>query len=509
MLSSPSIESSHSSHPAHTLGSDLCSLLRQGVQLYPDKTAVLYQGAEYSYFTLALATHHLQRQFAAQGITRGTMVGITLPSSPVFLATVFALAALGACVLPLSPSRPPQQRAQLANKYRIQKLLVNHASQALEGLHVLVLADLNIDAEEAQRFQQSAPAQPDASLADAPWFVALSSGTSESPKGVALTQAQSLIRVEQSLLTWDANTRTIPFDLSMGAGIFPALRTLAHGGTLLFIENADFDNDFASYVNRHQATHILLSPWMAAKLIQQLHGRKLAMPSLQYLWLGGGHCSSEVLQGLLDRATLNVWVKYASVETGVIAGVHAKDALLNPGLSGKLGPWVQARVQDVDGSVLAEGQSGLLSFRSAGWPSRYAVDEDNAAGAFSGGWYCSEDIGRLGADRSIYVEGRAGGALNFGGIRIQPEFVEEALAKQLNILDCAATEQRQADGNVHLIIAICAADSAKQAQILALLDQLLPSSQRIVKQVAVVAQILRTGMGKVARQQMRVLLEKA
>lgn len=295
----------------------------------------------------------------------------------------------------------------------------------------------------------------------------------------------------------------------MGAGIFPALRTLAHGGTLLIIDNADFDNDFASYVNRHQATHILLSPWMAAKLIQQLHGRKLAMPSLQYLWLGGGHCSNEVLEGLLERATPNVWVKYASVETGVIAGVHAKEALRTPGLSGKLGPWVQARVQGVDGSVLAEGQSGLLSFRSAGWPSRYVVDEDNAAGAFSGDWYCSEDLGRLGSDRSIYVEGRAGGALNFGGVRIQPEFIEDALAKQLNILECAACEQRQPDGNVHLIIAICTADSAKQAQILALLDQLLPSSQRIVKQVTVVVQILRTGMGKVARQQMRVLLEKA
>lgn len=187
MLSTPLTESQPSPTAQNTLGPDLCSLLRQGAQLDPSKTAVLYQGAEYSYFTLALATHHLQRQFAAQGITRGTMVGITLPSSPVFLATVFALAALGACVLPLSPNRPIQQRIELAKKYRIQKLIVNHASQALANWHVLVLDNLHIDAEEAQLYQESARAQPDASLADAPWFVALSSGTTDNPKGVALT----------------------------------------------------------------------------------------------------------------------------------------------------------------------------------------------------------------------------------------------------------------------------------------------------------------------------------
>jgi acyl-CoA synthetase (AMP-forming)/AMP-acid ligase II len=501
--------STDANNSGNILGPDICALLRQGAAQYPAATAVIHQNHAYSYLTLAVAAHHLQLQFAAQGIQRGMLVGITLPPSPVFLATIFALAAIGACALPLSPSRDPNQRIELANKFGIHRLVVNQHEQALEGWPALVLDNLHLDEQDLLSYQQSSSLVPDASLADAAWFVVLSSGTTSNQKGVALTQTQSLTRIGQSALIWDRHTRTIPFEMSMGAGLFPALRTLAHGGTLLLMENADFDNNFADYVNRHQATHILLSPWMAAQLVQQLQGRKLAMPSLRYLWLGGGHCPQDVLSSLLERATPNVWVKYASVETGVIAAASASEALRTPGLSGKLGAWVEARTQQEDGTVLAAGQPGLLSFRSIGWPSRYQADADNASGSFSNGWYCTQDYGRLGPDGSVYVEGRAQGALNLGGIRIQPEFLEDAIAKQLKIIDCAAVDLRLTDGRSEIVIAVTAADASKSAHILALLAQELAASPLISKRVAVVPKILRSGMGKVARQQMRLALESA
>ncbi len=508
-MMSPASPNLPTAKPAAAFGTDLCALLRQGAALYPDKAAVIHQNSPTSYFTLAIAAHHLQKKFANQGIARGMVVGITLAPSPVFLATIFALAALGACAMPLSPSRTPAQRLELARKFGIQQLIVNQLDQALQGWPVLVLDNLHLEEKDLQSYQQSAALTPDTSLADAAWFVLLSSGTTSNQKGVALTQAQSLTRIGQSALVWDSNTRTIPFEMSMGAGLFPALRTLAHGGTLLLMENADFSTDFAGFVNQHQATHVLLSPWMAAQLVQQLEGRKLAMPTLAYLWLGGGHCPQDVLTSLLERATPNVWLKYASVETGVIAAIHASEALRTPGLSGKLGAWVEARTQHEDGAVLPAGQPGLLSFRSVGWPSRYMVDADNATGSFKDGWYCTHDYGRLGADRTVFVEGRAQGALNLGGIRIQPEFLEDVIAKQLKILDCAAIDLRLADGRSEIVVAITAADASKKAQILALLAQELAASSLIAKRVAVVPQIFRSGMGKIARQQMRLALESA
>jgi long-chain acyl-CoA synthetase len=478
----------------------IAGLLHAALNSVPDAPAVIYRNAEVSHLMLAAAAHRLQTRFSSLGITRGTRIGLTLAPSPVFLATLLALARLGACGVPLSVSRPMAQRLTLARKFGIQGLIADDPAQALAGWPLVQVGDIGVDARDLEA-ARAAAASGDAGndMAGLPWFVALSSGTTDDPKGVGLTQAQAWTRIRQSALPWDRETRVIPYEMSLGAGLFPALRTLAAGGTVIVAEDSDFQAGFGSFVARHGGTHLLMSPWMASQLADQLAGRTHAMPSVRHLWIAGGHCPRDVLQALIERATPHVWLKYASVETGVVAAVPAREALATPGLSGRLGDWVEARVLDESGRLLDHGQSGLLSFRSQGWPTGYLVAQDNADPAFRDGWYCSKDYGRLGPDRELYVEGRSEGAINIAGVRIQPEFLEQALGEKLGVHECAVFELLQPDGATHLAVAVTATDAGQAGAIEMLLAGMLGAIPGLTVQVLTVAHIPRTRMGKALR----------
>ena len=487
--------------------SDISAILEHAVRQYPDAPAMVFQDAEVSYVTLAAAAHKLQQRFAAQGVGRGSRLGVTLAPSPVFLATLFALARLGACAVPLSAGRPLEQRLEMARKFDIQALIAEQAEQGFMGWPLIQVSDIGVGLEDfqaARAVQVRQAVEPKAELADLPWFVVLSSGTTDNPKGVALTQRQSLTRIRQSALVWNRQTRSIPYEMSIGAGLFPALRTLAVGGTVIVAQDSDFAGGFSSFVQRHQGTHLLLSPWMAAQLVAQLEGQRHAMPSLECLWISGGHCPREVLLALMERVTPHVWLKYASVETGIVAAIPAAQALQTPGLSAIVCDWVQAQVLDEDGAAVSQGQSGLLAFRAEGWPTGYWAEEDNQDQSFKDGWYRSKDYGRLGERGQLFVQGRAEGALNIAGIRVQPEYLEQLLCDKLGIGECAVLDVLLPDHAAALVVVVTQADAAKAVQIQTALAEQLGAMAKVNIRVKTIAQIPRIGLGKIARRALKV-----
>ncbi len=485
----------------------LFALLAQRVRTKPHDCAVVYRNEDISYLALATGALKLVDALQAQGIGPGRKVGLAFASSPLALMLLFALARLGACVVPLSLGRDLAARAQIAQKFGVDLLIVENKDAHMPGWPLLQIDRVSIfpnDLRQTERLLAQDEAASYHALADMPWFVVLSSGSTGVPKGVALTQAQAWARIGQSLLPWTDSTRVLPYDLAIGAGLFPALRTLAAGGTVIITEDTDFKAGFALFATRHRATHVMSSPWMAAQLLEQLSEAKLAMPTVEYLWIAGGHCARRVLEGLMERATPNVWVKYASAETGVVAAAPARELLATPGLSGRLGSWIEADVVDEAGQALPVAQTGLLRFRAAGWPTAYAVAQDNEEAAFRDGWYHSKDYGRVLPNGYLIVEGRAEGLVNWAGMRVQAEYFEDLLCARLALKECAVFSLLNADGDSKLAVALLEQDAAKCEQVWPALMAHFSAVINDTCMVFVVPRIERTPMGKVARRQLQL-----
>ncbi len=484
----------------------LFSLLADRVRKKPDACAMVYRDQEISFLVLATGALKLAQVLQQQGVKAGSKMGWSFNTSPLAVMLLFAMARLGACVIPLSLGRDGASRAEIARKFGVELLVAENAASRLAGWPSLEIHKVSISVQEMQNTKQllaEQGEQANSGLADLPWFVVLSSGSTGVPKGVALTQAQTWTRIEQSVLPWTEATRVLPYDLAIGAGLFPALRTLAAGGTVIITEDSDFKAGLAEFATRHRATHVMSSPWMAAQLLEQLGDRRAAMPTVEFLWIAGGHCARSVLEGLIERATPNVWVKYASAETGVVAAASAHELLSTPGLSGRIGDWIEAGVVNEAGEPLPEGSSGLLRFRALGWPEAYADAQDNAEGAFRGGWYQSKDYGRILPNGYLIVEGRIEGLVNVAGMRVQAEFFEELLTTRLALKECAVFSVLQADGSSKLAVAVSRADAAKRDDVAALLMEHFKELTRDVCLVFELPTLPRTPTGKISRRQLQ------
>jgi acyl-coenzyme A synthetase/AMP-(fatty) acid ligase len=484
----------------------LFALLADRVRGNADAVAVIYRGKEISYLTLATGALKLANALQAQGIKAGDRVGFAFSSSPLAIMLLFALARLGVCVVPLSLMRDASSRTEIAKKFELQLMIAEGANARLPALASLEVQSVTISTQDLAQTRElltQVGAQDYQHLTSAPWFVVLSSGSTGVPKGVALTQAQAWVRIDQSTLSWNEHTRLLPYDLAIGAGLFPVLRTLHAGGTVIITEDSDFSGGFAEFATRHRATHVMSSPWMAAQLLEQLDDTPLQMPTVQYLWIAGGHCARHVLEGLLHKATPNVWVKYAAAETGVVASGRAEDLLQTPGLAGKIGDWIDAMVVDEAGHALAEGSVGLLRLRAPGWPEAYADAQDNAEGAFIDGWYTSKDYVQILPGRQLVVQGRAEGMVNVAGLRLPGEHFEELLMARLGLRECAVFSSLLPDGTNRLVVAVLREDMQHKEAVLELMKAQLDRALVAQLDVLAVSDIPRTPMGKVARRKLQ------
>jgi acyl-coenzyme A synthetase/AMP-(fatty) acid ligase len=484
----------------------LFGLIADQARLRPETVAVVQGSQQISFLALAAGSMKLANALKQQGVAQGMRVGLSMQSSPMALMSLLAMALLGACAVPLSLGRSPQNRAEIAAKYQVSVVLTDIAAGKLQGYSSLELTSIQVSPQDLASTQQQlaqSTSEQYQHLASQEWFVVLSSGSTGVPKGVALTQAQARVRVSQCMLAWKANTRVLPYELAIGAGLFPALRSLAAGGCVVVTNAQDFEQDFARFVNEHRATHVMSSPWMAEQLLRQLEraDAKHAMPTVQYLWIAGGHCSRAVLEGLMERATPNVWMVYASAETGILAGSPASELLEHAGLTGTLGDWLEAEVVDEQGQVLNANQVGILRFRAKGWPQAYAHVVDNTETPFAQGWYRSSDRGRIDDQRRVF--GRADGFVNVAGMRIDPYQLEPALIQKLGLEECAIFASLQKDGTSVLTVAIRESQQSLKDRVAKELVALLNSPVLVSIRVECMKSLPRNALGKIARYELQ------
>ena len=120
-------------------------------------------------------------------------------------------------------------------------------------------------------------------------------------------------------------------------------------------------------------------------------------------------------------------------EAGPIAWIREgipRDGSVGPAVDG-----VDARVVDLAGNVLGDGQVGELQVKSPANCLGYWDDPKSTAAAINDGWLRSGDLVRRDADGFFWFEGRLKEIIVRGGSNISPQEVEEALYQHPAVLE--------------------------------------------------------------------------
>ena len=240
--------------------------------------------------------------------------------------------------------------------------------------------------------------------------ITYTSGTTDEPKGVCLTQ-EAIETVAEALLsnigksTSARHVCLLPLAVLLEnvAGVYT---TLLAGATLCLPPIKHESAALHAAIDNYQATSCILVP----ELLQMLLAADKPLPTLSYAAVGGARVSPELLKAAASKG-IPVYEGYGLSEASSVVAVNTPN-LHRIGSVGKLLPHIKLR-RESDSELFIQHPlfSGYLG--------------DNAS---QPEWYATGDIGRIDEDGFLYIEGRKKNIyITSYGRNVSPEWVESLL----------------------------------------------------------------------------------
>ncbi len=208
---------------------------------------------------------------------------------------------------------------------------------------------------------------------------------------------------------------------------------------------------------------------------------RAALAGLDAVLLGGGPSPRPVLDAAA-AAGIPVVRTYGSSET---AGGCVYDGV----------PLDGVRVGLDGGRIVIGGTTLAKGYRNIGYPDPFAEP----------GWFRTDDLGAVGDSGRLRVLGRIDDAISTGGLTVLPGEVEAVLAGHPAVGECAVFGV--ADGRLgqRVVAAVVTAEGASAPSVAELREFVAASLDRTAapREVHIVAELPRRGIGKVDRRALR------
>ena len=296
----------------------------------------------------------------------------------------------------------------------------------------------NAEAEEAGRQMLSGLKPED--IAE----ILFSTGTTGKSKGVMLSNRANIANAENvidgSCMKQDS-AELMPLPLNHAHGLRTAYAHLLNGSTVLIANGITLPRVLLDMMEKYEATAIDLTPSAAEMLLKTARERLHAYaPAIEYVEVGAAflpESTKEKLRECFPESRL--YNCYGSSESGRTCYLDFnRDASL-PGSIGKPVPNARFAVMGPDGKPIDSDpeHTGLLASAGPMNMSGYWGEPELSAGTLKDGYVLTADLSYIDTDGYIYVLGRADDVINYKGIKISPEEIEEAASGCRLVADCA------------------------------------------------------------------------
>jgi fatty-acyl-CoA synthase len=488
----------------------------------PDKAALRFERQTLSYAGMAARCEQIAAALQAAGLARGECVAWLGLNSPEMLATLFACARLGAIFMPLNWRLAPAEHRAMLLDCPPALLCVDEGFAAASaeqgvvpsGTRCIALGAVPAGWTGWGAFIARASAQTPVGAAvvdaDAPLLLCWTSGSTGRPKGVLLSSEALAANADASVdmhgLTADDRVlTTLPLFHVGGLNIqtTPALR---EGCTVTLHARFEPDATFDA-IAHDRITLTVLVPAQLEAMIAHPRWATADFSSLRMISTGSTLVPERLIRAVHARGVPLVLVWGATETAPIAACLHADEAMLKEGSTGRAAAGCELRVVDVDGSDLPPGASGEVLVRGRSVMCGYWRDPQATDRALAGGWYHSGDSGRFDEEGYLTIDGRLKDMIISGGENISPAEIEGVLLDCPDIAEAAVVGRPDARWG-EIVIAVVASRpgvTLERERVLALFDGRLARFKH-PKDVLVVEALPRTALGKVRKEDVRQLV---
>ena len=398
--------------------------------------------------------------FHALGVNSGDVVTLLLPLLPEALISLFGAEAAG-IANPVNPLLEAYQIAEILDAARTKVLVAlgpmpgTDIWQKVEQVrgklkHLKAIVQVHGPGDPANAifsFADLVAAQPSDRLVSgrqisggetAAYFH--TGGTTGTPKLVRHTHTNQVFQAwAMNVILKATPGANLLFGLPLfhvGGALTQALTMLSNGGCLVVLSPAGWRNPASvknvwGLVERFKPETLSSVPTVLAAAAAVPPGNA-DISSLRYAAGGGSAIPVAVGKTLQDKYGLPVLEVYGMTETSSVHTMAYPDRPVRLGSAGMPVPYARVRVVklDDDGKLerdCATGEIGVVIMAGPGVFKGYLNEVHNKGAFVDGNWVNSGDLGRLDADGSLWITGRAKDLVIRGGHNIDPTPIEDIL----------------------------------------------------------------------------------
>jgi crotonobetaine/carnitine-CoA ligase len=438
----------------------LRDLLEEKVASCPDRELLVYEDRggtvqRWTYEAFDRRVNQVANGLRREGIERDEKVAVHLANTPELLVTWFALAKLGAVMVPSNtanvgsdlqylldfsdattlvtePAFLDRFRAVQADCPRVRRVFLARARAAEPGTRLWE------ELWQGQKTSLAADRFDNETVAE----LVFTSGTTARPKAALITHANCLWSGERAskhfrLAPEERNFTSLPC-FHVNAQSYTVLSTLTVGGTILLMEGFSASK-FWSQVRRHRA-HVVS---LVAPLLRMLLAQPPQPTDRDHtvrLVIFGLNCTEKEREEFQSRFGVPLLKGYGLTEAMTMvsrAPIDGDQRWPSIGL-----PALDREVKLVgeDGAEVAAGQVGEIAVR--GVPGRtlmkaYYKNPEATAEAVRNGWLFTGDTAWMDETGYLYFFERKKEVIKVGGENVSAVEVEQTLAEHPAVVECA------------------------------------------------------------------------
>ena len=505
-------------------------ILAKRAFLTPTREAYVdsHQDLRLSYRALNDRCNQLANALLDAGVEKGERVALLLMNSAEFMESYFALAKIGAVVVPLNWRLVADELEFILKDSGTRRLIFGEEflevvaelqsrgerTDVRQWLQVEGTDEVAFFAESYQAFRDAGAAlepsqhrsEPGVHAADDDMlYIMYTSGTTGLPKGVVHTHKSAV----WAIITIAATTYYHEGDRYLAAlpmfhvGALTPLAVNVYGGATSIVMRS-FDPLLAwQLIEREKITTGLAVPAMLNFMLQVENFQRFDYSALRWMMTGAAPVPVALTRKYADLGIGILQVYGLTESCGPACLMDSENALRKPESTGKAFFHTDIRVVNDAGVDCAPGEAGEVLVRGAHIMREYWNRPDATAETLKGGWLHTGDVAVMDEEGFVAIQDRIKDMIISGGENVYPAEIEGVLMAHPKIVEAAVIGlASETWGESPLAIVVRSDQSLTVAEVIDFCRGKLAGYKR-PKAVEFVDQIPRNPSGKILKRVLR------
>jgi long-chain acyl-CoA synthetase len=501
-------------------------LLRRHAAARGSKCAFRDAQSSVTYAELLERTGNLAGHLADNGIAVGDTVAIMLPNSVAWVESCFAITRTGAVGVPIS-----YDATEAEISYRLTdaacKAVITTAERGdlfarlrnqASDLKIIVVTERGTCSADALRYTDligTPPKSPprDPALMHETAYILYTSGTTGRAKGVQLT-VHGMLWVTAAcwapvtgLSERDIVLSPLPLFHSYALNL-SVMSILATGASEYIMERFS-TSEAVRLLKTGEFTYFPGVPTMFHYLLQATRGEAhICFPNLRLCASAGAIMPATLNREFESHLGVPLLDGYGITETSTMVTMNWPSGSRVMGSCGIPVPGLAVRIVDLKGDDVAPGQEGELIVHGPNVMPGYHNKPDETRNALRNGWYHTGDLAKSDENGFFTITGRLKELIIRGGQNIAPAEIEEVVNTFAAVLDCAVVGvPHEHLGEVPALFVVPRPGHAFESDALLAHCRAQLSAYKVPHSVQLIAEIPRTGSGKIIRYKLREMIK--